>query len=334
MSGLLDNKSRIIDVIITEEGRRQIATGDLHIRYASFSDGATFYEADAVSGSSDASTRLYLEASNLPQDQIVFEADDSGKLMPFGTNSEMTLRAGQLLSYSFTAATGTVLAGSSENLEVLSGTEFASTMTGMLTGSIDNFNKLMLIGSHDVLLEDDGFAVGPSSVNFVITDDRPLPWSVSDVCNVNHLESLFNDPRLARVINFRYLPPINKQAKSVQNKEESRDKIGDYAPWGNVSHFAKPKKAYNTLRSELSHFEKLGFCKTVLFDPTSRENLLVGQMFEVSDRLATKLDVIHYGRFTTDDTAAPVADVFFAGKIVVDDNETQSFVHLFTLIFE
>jgi len=334
MSGILDNKSRIIDVVITNEGRRQIAAGDLRIRFATFTDGATFYDPDATQGSADASNRIYLEACSLPQDQIVFEADDSGRLMPFGAETDKTLRAGQLIGYSFTASSSETITGSSENLTILKGTEFASEMEGILTGSVDNFGKLRVIGSYDVLLEDDEFAIGPTNVSFTITNDRPLPSHIPHRCNINDLESLFNDPRLANAPNFKYLPPINKQPAGTGRKHESRDRIGDYTPWGGASHAFKPKQAYNILRAELEFFEKMGYSKTITFDPTSKNNNLVGQMFEISDRVATKLDVIHYGSFSTDDPDAPVADVFFAGKVIVDDNETQSFVHLFTLIFE
>lgn len=334
MSGILDNKSRIIDVIITNEGRRQIASGDLRIKFATFTDGATFYDAHASSGSSDASNRIYLEACNLPHDQIVFEADDSGRLMPFGSETDKILQAGQLMSSSFAVSSLSIISGSSENLTILKGTEFASEMEGVLTGSIDNFSKLHVIGSYDALLEDDDFAIGPNTVSFVITNDRPLGTHIAKKCNVNDLESLFNDPRLANAKNFKYLPPINKQPKGTEKKHKSRDRIGDYSPWGGVSYAFNRKQAYSALRSELEFFEQLGFTKTITFDPTSKNNNLVGQMFEISDRLATKLDVIHYGSFSTDDPDAPIADIFFAGKVVIDDNGTQSFVHLFTLIFE
>ena len=49
MSGILDKKKRILDFIITEEGRNQAANGELRIHYASFSDSAAFYT--AISGS-------------------------------------------------------------------------------------------------------------------------------------------------------------------------------------------------------------------------------------------------------------------------------------------
>ena len=86
MSGILDSKSRVMDVVITEEGRRQMHNGNLKIEFASFTDCHTFYEADAVSGSADASKRIFLEApTTLTQDQITFETDGSGNIVSFGT---------------------------------------------------------------------------------------------------------------------------------------------------------------------------------------------------------------------------------------------------------
>ena len=44
MAGILDAKSRVVDFILTNEGRRQVRNGDLKIEYASFTDRDTFYE--------------------------------------------------------------------------------------------------------------------------------------------------------------------------------------------------------------------------------------------------------------------------------------------------
>src|SRR5690242_15317363 len=99
--GLLDSKSRILDTLVTLEGRRQISTGKLKIEWISLTDTATFYEADLVSGSTDATRRLYLEACQLPQDQITFEADDSGRLMSFKNDKGLIISAGNILSGTF-----------------------------------------------------------------------------------------------------------------------------------------------------------------------------------------------------------------------------------------
>lgn len=110
--GILDSKSRVMDVVITTEGRRQMSAGTFDVKYATFSDASVFYEADAENGHVDPTGRLYFEAVNLPQDQIIFEANDEGsitlqkpvafkidntsnKLTPF-TSSSVVLKEGKL----------------------------------------------------------------------------------------------------------------------------------------------------------------------------------------------------------------------------------------------
>ena len=97
MSGILDAKSRIIDSVITDNGRSQIARGDLRIEFASFTDAMAYYEADIVSGSSDATRRIYFEQEgNKRQDFITFETDDSGNLLGYPTDADLSLNDGIL----------------------------------------------------------------------------------------------------------------------------------------------------------------------------------------------------------------------------------------------
>jgi len=83
MSGILDSKSRIIDAILTSEGRRQMAEGTFEVSYVTFTDSGVSYVPDLMDGHQDPTGRIYFEACNLPQDQITFEANDEGKLVPF-----------------------------------------------------------------------------------------------------------------------------------------------------------------------------------------------------------------------------------------------------------
>jgi len=80
--GILDNKTRILDAILTAEGRRQIAEGTFNVTHVTFEDGSMVYQPDSEEGHVDPTDRIYLEASTLPQDQIIFETNDSGKLVP------------------------------------------------------------------------------------------------------------------------------------------------------------------------------------------------------------------------------------------------------------
>jgi len=81
--GIIDSKSRIMDVILTSEGRRQMAEGTFRVSFATFSDSDVAYKADAVDGHVDPVDKIYLEACNLPQDQVVFEANDDGNIIAF-----------------------------------------------------------------------------------------------------------------------------------------------------------------------------------------------------------------------------------------------------------
>lgn len=332
MSGILENKSRIMDTIVTLEGRRQISSGKLKIEHVSFTDGGTFYQADVVSGSSDATTRVYLEQCHLPQDQITFEADDSGRLQPFRNDKGTQVRDGQILEYSFDALTSTTITGSNQGVRVLTGDEFASTAETLLASSIDNFVKLRTIASKDKIFEDDGFGVGNKDIEFVITNEKPISNPTHHAAHVNHLESLFNDVRLSHVKNFKYLPPVNKvdnqSVDRTDHRSTSNYHIGNYPPWGRSHIFGlNPSQ----IEHELRHFADMHFMRHITFDPTSRENRLVGQFFEVTHNVMRKLDVIEYGSYSV--SRGVRRSVFFVGKVMNDENGTHTFIHLFTLVF-
>ncbi len=331
MSGILNSKSRILDTIVTLAGRKQIANGKLKVEYVSFTDSATYYRADLTSGSADATARIYLEQCHLPQDDITLEADDSGRLQPFKNGSGVALKDGQILSYTFNALTASVLTGSTQSMQLLRGDQFASSAETLLASSIDNFNRLQVIGTKDLLFEDDGFGVGKNNITFNITNERPLQSAHQHAAHINHLESLFNDVRLSKVPNFKFLPPINKNDDNRINKKDHRNTapyhLGHYKPWGR-SHLIglQPRQ----LEHELNHYARMGYSKTITFDPTSRDNRLFGQFFEVHFNVMKKLDVIEYGRYTY---LGRARHAFFVGKVMTDENGSHTFIHIFTLIF-
>lgn len=331
MSGILDNKTRVLDTIITFEGRKQIAAGKLKIEHVSFTDGATFYKADLTSGSADASVRVYFEQCNLPQDQITFEADDAGKLQPFNGQAGVQVRDGQIVSYSFPATQQQLLSGSSQNLTFISGSEFASTADDLLASAIDNFKNLQIIASRDPVFEDDGFGVGNKNMEFVITNDRPISDPNHYATHINYLESLFNDVKLSKLRNFQYLPPLNRIDDDTLDKKDyratSKYHLGKYAPWGRTHVFGLSPEQ---LELELGYYEKLGYSRVINFDPTSRDNRLLAQFFEVNFNTMKKLDIIDFGQYMWRGT---LKRTFFIGRVMTDDNESHTFVHLFTLAF-
>jgi len=331
MSGILDPKSRILDTIVTLEGRRQISNAKLKIEYLSFTDANSFYEEDLLSGSTDASSRLSFEQTHLPQDQITFEADDSGRVKAFKNSENITIKDGHIIEYSFNALTSSVLSGTTENIRILSGDEFASTAGNLIASSIDNFAKLRMIGTKDTIFEDDGFSISNKSINFTIHNDRPLSDKTTHTAYVDQLESLFQDVRLSKVKNFQYLPPVNRIDDEKVNKKDYRKTkkyhLGKYPPFGRTHLHGLTGRQ---IERELKYYEKLGYSKTVQFEPTSMKNNILTQFFEINHNVMKKLDVIDFGTYTW---KGNIKHAFFVGKIVIDNNDTHTFIHLFTLVF-
>lgn len=331
MSGILDNRSRVMDTIVTLEGRRQLANAGLKIDYVSFTDAGVYYAADIASGTADATIRLYLEQCHLPQDQITLEANDSGHLVGFMNEQGLTVNNGQIITYSFLPLTSSIVSGSNQSMNTLSGEEFASTAESLLVSSTENFNKLRMIGTKDRIFEDDGFGMGNKQIEFVINDDKPLADQSTHATHLNYLESLYQDIRLSNVTNFKYLPPINKLDDATINKRDYRNttrfQLGNYPPWGRTH---VDGLTPNQLEAELEFFERLGYTKTINFDPTSMKNSLVGQFFEVNFNTMKKLDVIDYGPYVWQ---GQKRHAFFAGKVMTDGNGSHTFIHLFTLVF-
>lgn len=324
MSGILDTKSRVMDTIITLEGRRQIASSKLIVEYLTFTDSSTYYKADIDEGVADATKRIYLESCHLPQDQITFEADDSGRLSPFKNSSNVQIKDGKFLI--------NILSGSIRQETILSGSAFSSTSDSILASSIENFNKLRIIGTKDLFYEDNEFLISNKNIEFLIKNDKPISDKGLWEKNLTSLDSLFSDIRLSRVENFKYLPPINKLSNASIDKSDYRNNkdnlIGNYAPFSTYTHLEG--LTIQDIEKELKIVNDLGYGKNINFDLTSKNNSLIAQFFELSDNNMSKLEVIDFGKHQINGNTK---QVFFIGKILIDDNETQTYLHLFTLVF-
>lgn len=325
--GLLDSKTRILDTQVTLEGRRQISTGRFKIEWISLTDAHTFYEGDVVSGSADAAGRLYLETCHLPQDQVTFEADDSGRLMPFKNDQNLVVKSGKIFSGSVN-----VTGSFANDYQLIENDQFASLASSLLGSSLQNFQKCRMIGTIDPIFEDDKFLAGPTDISFIITDEKPIDDIPAQSANINHLESFFQDRRMMHLDNFMYLPPVMKTEDAVDltNPDQARIlRIGQYAALGPVG-----KSDYSEFEEQLLVAEREGFCKTVRFDPTSRNNRIGAQFFEIRKNDILKLEAINFGSHTTNDPDHPVKQVFFLGKVMIDDNGNYTFIHIFTLVFD
>jgi hypothetical protein len=313
MAGILSSKSRIFDTILTPEGRKQLAEGQLKAKFYSFSDFAAIYKQDTiVSGGLTDTHRFILEATGLPQDNIIFEVDDSGKLSAFPASG----------SIGFTVLQGQIFSGSNEGQRSLvSGSQFFALSQTLLSHSLNAFRNQMLLKSPDPL--DDRkteFIVGPTFVSYSITENKPIEKNKITEANINQIESLFYDKRLSHLRNFKFLPPRNKPRIG----EKKGSLLGNYVDISQAS-----IDSFDTLQQELNTVEK----RTIHFTETSTENNIFGQFFEIGGNVMKKLDVVDFGTFSNPNGGEPL-HVFFVGKVFIDDLGSHTFVNMFTMVFE
>jgi hypothetical protein len=335
MAGILCNKTRIFDTILTEEGRNQIASGKLKICFYSFSDASSVYNAQDQFNSGSEYINLSIEATNNGNDQITFESDDSGKLKVkefFTINSSSV----KIINGKFITNENEIIGNNNH--------KFDPFVNIFLSKSLENFKNQRIISSPD-LFDDlhDEFLLSNNFINFKVTEEKPIPSQKNggtQDANINNIESLFADKKLSHLPNFKYLPPVNKSRLG----SNLTTPLGIY-PYVNQ----EPVYDFKDLQKELEFYESNGYLSEINFIETSKANRIFGQFFEVSDGQLSKLDIIDFGIFTTtindltkqerekaiqESREATIKHVYFAGKLFVDENGSHTFVNLFTIIFE
>jgi len=317
VAGILDSKQRVMDVMITDEGRAQAASGELTIKYVTFTDRHTFYETDTPllddAVANDASGRIYFECSSRHQDQIVVETIDAGVIKPF-RSTDFDLSQENLIS-------GLTAEGvASEDITVYSGSKFVENSNSFIDDLTKNFSEQQILGTYDPFSDSTEFTLNNTSLAFTISNNNPV---VSDSENVRleNIESIFQDKRFSTLPNFLYLPPEN----APRTGERYGRKLGNYVNWNQ-----KPILTFQELLSQLSNKEYYD----IEFVETSRENNIIVQPFEFSEFGVKKLCVVDYGEFPDEDPTSPGKRVFFVGKIFKDAFGSSTFVNIFTIIMD
>jgi len=351
MAGILDAKTRIIDAFITDAGKKQISTGKLQIQFASFTDRGTFYEGDPISGSSDASTRIYFEAGSTIADHVTLETDDSGHLVNY-TGGDLQLIDGFLVDPTGSFVTGSLSPG------------FASLAGELLVSSSKNYAKLQLIGT-DHPFAGDKFTLSTNNVPFHILEDSPIDptrfVSDADEFDTETLTPIFLDRRFGHLLPYKFLPPILPVSASAIVSDTTTAESIDTSPW-----WASAEKVTTFLNlnepeiikyegSEDGSLVGTGYrngagllerpMQEVIFEQTSISNNIAMQIFEMGPSLKSadtdptldesvlsKLDVVDFGEFVSVDGVN--RRVFFAGRVVADPIGIPSFLNVFTIIMD
>jgi len=328
MAGILDSKERVMDFIITQEGKLQAGTGELRVKFASFTDYHTFYEtsgsAEIPTLADDATNRIFFEAYSRYQDMIVPELTAGSSLRPF--------RAGDFSVVGGNIASGTFRTGMITQLDfILSGNDLPSMTPLVMDGITKNFNEQRIIGSIDEFSFSNDFVMSPNTVNFSIDKNteyfRHDDSSASDAVSLENIPSLFSDRRFSRFSNFMYLPPQNVPLPG----EITGSQLSNY-----VNLNEKSKETLDELMSTLTGKQ----VSEVYFSTTSRSNNIVCQLFESDISGVDKLSIVEFGAFddanptSPDSLLSPGRRVFFAGKLTRDSTGAETFLCIFTIIID
>jgi hypothetical protein len=357
MAGILNKKTRFIDLIITKEGKRQIASGQLRPEYASLTDGSIFYNTNQTY--SEVCNRLYFEVMNRFENSLAMESDDSGKLQPY------TFSASGSIVGNNDAETGNLLftkdasESNLNNVLLTTGSQFSSLASSVEKSFFNHFKKNYFIGTDSSLSGDKNnqFELNKTNVKFDINDIHPFnKIPNSEVINVNNAEPFLLDSKLTHLDNFKFLPPVNENGTSFgsysdirsTNKETWEDIL---LHLGNKAFYKEEDvivENFDLINNDISgnetdqivlNEENITFKKqfhTFYFKKTSFDNNIILQMFEKAEGVFTKLDVIDAGVFFVNDDINKRFEkhVYYIGKIFFDDYNTPTFINLFTIVFD
>ena len=350
--GILDKKTRFIDLVVTQEGKRQIAAGKLRAEFASLSDCNAFYD---KAHKDDISQRLYFEVMERPENSIVLEKDDSGKLINFNFSPTGSIVGNNIFLKDTSVA-------KKLSLSAATGSQFEVGQNAVLDTAIRHFKQNYFIGTEDTL-NNNNFELNTSEMTFTINNRQPFGGSpFSEVINVNNAEPFFLDPKLTHLPNFKYLPPRNTDGSNYGEFTDIRSTSRE--TWQQIKNrvgaqvFNEKEESFdieNDLKRSLTGRGKkksrkllidgklplitppLIESKDIRFLKTSAENNLVIQMFEdASGAAMNKLDIIDAGIFTDteDKNGRYQKRVFYVGKTFLDDFNTPTFVNIFTIVMD
>ena len=351
--GILDKKSRIMDVIVTPEGRRQMHSGDFRAEFVSFSDRSAYYASDSVTGSvaENASSRLYFEAKQLPIDKIVYETDSDGQLL--GSMIDPNTR--------FFGEGGILIRDENGNFQKVPDDKFVKNAEGITSSSIDNLQKLKTISS--VNSSKFNMEIEDNKVTFDITNSIPfgsLPYK--NMIDLKTAEPIVYDKKLNNLTQFKFLPPknindsnygeyTNNGGEGIDSFESLTKEIG-YLPETNKKSL-KSKSSYQSvdknkknksLKQDIENLNKDYYNnnnvtqkKSFVFNNTNFRSNFMTQIYELNDINGSfnRLHIVNAGQFIDiNNPDRSSKHVFYAGKVFNDALGVPVFINLFTLIFD
>ena len=292
--GILDPKSRVIDLLLTNEGKRQLVNGQMRVDYISFSDCSTNYNDEEIE-------KIILEANNLPQDEITPESDANELIRKILTSNFKVIN-GNAYDIKSTPLSGSLLSDFFDEIS---------------NSSLQNFKKLQIIKSQDSFYDIKNLTSNILSSSIKITNSDINQNNESNKpCNslsVDVMDSIFLDVDASKSKNYLYLPPVDDNNKPLYDygfKKGSNQILDD-----------------NILNKRLSN-KKIDF----KLNSSGKTHIQIFQSEESQISKLKKLDIIKYGDLFEAGVYKGVA--YFIGRLLVDNNGNSTFYRIFTVLIK
>ena len=297
MAGVLNSKSRILDVILTELGRDQMNRGEFEVSFVTFSDAGTEYVDDGTGVAASVKDRITFEAHSSPNDEIIPEIDNEGEFL-------LTKR----VSPTLTVNNGILYEQSATGFTAIDAFTKIDKFTDLTTS---RWNNLQILRSESSIPD---FDVSSETITLrtnLNSDDTLLQ-------NVSMLKPILIDPRFAGNITTLYLPPV-----SLNN--------GNITPLRAFNRFGKENTLDNVL-SEIQNKSRATQRIELGTQSTFKEYNIIAQAFMKKDQSVKKYLVVDGGEYKNEKNQI-VMQVFHLGFIFKDENGTSKFSRSYSLVF-
>ncbi len=306
MAGILNDKQRIMDVLLTTNGRRQIADGTFEIEFASFSDHGVFYRAGDGNVADDAGSRIMFESYSSPSDTVIPEINSDGAI-------SMDIFSGNNLVDGKIHTTDTS-SGKPVPRFISGSANVFSASADVLQNAINSFDNLQIIGTKNNWSNQDFFKTDKSQIEF----DRPATTNTSSKF-VDAMSPVFTNDSFASLPAFKYLAPVYDDPFSTNELP-----LAAYRRMNNY-----PRLTFEQVKSQYEYAQK----ETIELSSDDPYLNIVSQVFEMNVDSIGKLAIVDYGTYV-DETGDELGCVYHLGKVFRDSNNIPKFVKVLTIIFE
>ena len=363
MAGVLDKKTRIIDYIMTREGRAQFGdSSDLRFVYATVSDrGVEYLSKQSVDKLTykDAGKYFVTGSDVISDSERVYLGFEASSISTDRLNPEYNMIGN--VSYPVETQDSSDPFGKSNfNLTENSFQEITAQMS---TSFIDKIKALKIIDTFNQIEEED---IKVKSIEFLkdikyeFTSEsfEDYPTVFSRKINLDKEKTLKDDMRFFHKNNFKKLVPVNENGTalfSTPDLDANTNFIFKKYKWKND--FLVTDNRETIIKKSIKSLEKNKKIKKSIFEilnPTENDSW-ISQIFEINDDSLkfNKLACLDLGEFYFEETGI-TKQVFLFGKIYKSANDLKpddtenfpvfkkeiilsknySFINIFTMVVE